>query len=254
MTPTADSPNAQAPPAGLLVITIDRLPAWMLSAWGATWVATPGLDALAARGLTVDRLVTTAADPRQTAREMLGGEGGDSVLGRAMARGRSVAVIGDQAEMIEAVSPECATDTTLVAAACPDRLAGDESATNVGKLFAAASRLVAAGRHDVVWVHAGGLGIAWDAPDDLRQTYLDPDDPPPPPDARVPNLVADAATDPDSLVSLRHVFAAQLTLLDRSIAGLLAVVPRGWAVLVADRKSTRLNSSHEWISRMPSSA
>ena len=25
-------------------------------------------------------------------------------------------------------------------------------------------------------------------------------------------------------------------------------------VLVADRKSTRLNSSHEWISRMPSSA
>ena len=29
---------------------------------------------------------------------------------------------------------------------------------------------------------------------------------------------------------------------------------RGGAFLVADRKSTRLNSSHEWISRMPSSA
>ena len=28
----------------------------------------------------------------------------------------------------------------------------------------------------------------------------------------------------------------------------------GYAVLSSDRKSTRLNSSHEWISRMPSSA
>ena len=34
-------------------------------------------------------------------------------------------------------------------------------------------------------------------------------------------------------------------------------VPRGYALVVGiskDRKSTRLNSSHEWISRMPSSA
>ena len=28
----------------------------------------------------------------------------------------------------------------------------------------------------------------------------------------------------------------------------------GYVTVVADRKSTRLNSSHEWISRMPSSA
>ena len=29
---------------------------------------------------------------------------------------------------------------------------------------------------------------------------------------------------------------------------------RGWTTNYIDRKSTRLNSSHEWISRMPSSA
>ena len=29
---------------------------------------------------------------------------------------------------------------------------------------------------------------------------------------------------------------------------------QGFCVAFADRKSTRLNSSHEWISRMPSSA
>src|ERR1044071_8091301 len=28
----------------------------------------------------------------------------------------------------------------------------------------------------------------------------------------------------------------------------------GYAYFISDRKSTRLNSSHEWISRMPSSA
>ena len=36
-------------PAGILVVTVDRLPAWILPAYGATWVAMPGLDALAGR-------------------------------------------------------------------------------------------------------------------------------------------------------------------------------------------------------------
>ena len=32
------------------------------------------------------------------------------------------------------------------------------------------------------------------------------------------------------------------------------LIPSGGTIVVPDRKSTRLNSSHEWISRMPSSA
>ena len=63
--------SAPRPPLRLLVVTIDRLPAWMLSAWGATWVATPALDSLAARGLVFDRLVTPSIDPRETIRDLV---------------------------------------------------------------------------------------------------------------------------------------------------------------------------------------
>ena len=42
--------------------------------------------------------------------------------------------------------------------------------------------------------------------------------------------------------------------LDAAVDDLLARATRGSRASKADRKSTRLNSSHEWISRMPSSA
>ena len=50
-------------PGPLLVVTIDRLPAWILPAYGATWVATPALDRLAARGVVFDGLVATSDEP-----------------------------------------------------------------------------------------------------------------------------------------------------------------------------------------------
>src|ERR1044071_648551 len=41
---------------------------------------------------------------------------------------------------------------------------------------------------------------------------------------------------------------------ERCRADLRAIADAGLNVVRTDRKSTRLNSSHEWISRMPSSA
>jgi hypothetical protein len=69
MPPTADSSPA---PETMLVVTVDRLPAWILPAWGATWVAAPAVDALAGRGVVFDRLLTPALDPRSTVRDLLG--------------------------------------------------------------------------------------------------------------------------------------------------------------------------------------
>ena len=70
-SPTLDTPAAR-PPAGLIVVTIDRLPAWILPAYGATWVAMPRLDALAARGVVLDRVITPSTDPRRTLRDLAG--------------------------------------------------------------------------------------------------------------------------------------------------------------------------------------
>lgn len=246
MPPTADS---SGPPKALLVVTVDRLPAWMLSAWGATWVATPALDDMAARGLVFDRLLIPALDPRTTVDDLLREPGGTSILSWAAAQGRRVAVVTDQPAMVAAAGVGTMADLTVVEAQARGDIAIDESATNLGQLFAAAGRLLAEHRHDVVWIHAGGLGIAWDAPDELRQTYLDPDDPPPPPGAAIPDHAVDDTTDPDVLVGVRHVFAAQLTMLDRCIGRLVTELGEGWLVLVAGLRGMPLGL-HGWMGGM----
>ncbi|MFM8633532.1 MAG: hypothetical protein ACKOEX_01770 [Planctomycetia bacterium] len=243
MPPTADS---CAPLPRLLVVTVDRLPAWMLSAWGATWVAMPALDALAAGGLSFDRVITPSLDPRETSRELLGESGGMSLLSIAASQGRRVAIVADQPAIVEAVPAGASVDRTIIEAVCPRHIAADEASTNLGRLFAAAVDVAAERRHDLIWCHAGSLGIAWDAPDELRQMYLDPDDPPPPPGAAIPNHGIDAGADPDLPVALRHVFAAQLTLLDRCIGRLIATMGTGSIILVAGLRGMPLGL-HGWM-------
>ncbi|MFM7183989.1 MAG: hypothetical protein ACKO4Z_04355 [Planctomycetota bacterium] len=208
-------------PVSLLVITIDRLPAWIVPAYGATWVAMPALDRLAARGVVFDGLLATSADPRDAARSLLGG--------LAALPGGMAAVVTDDAAVTECLA---GGEVTVVSPA-PPRQAGDEQDTNLGRLFAAAQATLAAGRQGVVWCHASSLGHAWDAPDEFREAYLDPEDPPPPPGAAVPDLAVTAATDPDLVTGLRHVFAGQLTLLDRCLGRLVAAAGDGCTILFA---------------------
>ena len=59
-----------APPR-LLAITVDHLSAWMLPAYGATWVAARGLDRLAATGVVFDRVLAPSLDPRATREALL---------------------------------------------------------------------------------------------------------------------------------------------------------------------------------------
>lgn len=197
-------------PDPLLVVTVDRLPAWILPVYGATWVAMPTATGLAARGIVFDGLVATSDDPCDTAAALL------SWL--ADLPPGAVAVVTDDAGVADMVP---AGEVTVVPAAAAAATATAENETNLGGLFAAATAIAAARRHRVVWCHASSLGRSWDAPEELREAYLDPDDPPPPAGAAVPDLVVTPATDPDLIVGLRHVFATQLTLLDRCLGRLV---------------------------------
>ena len=220
-----------APPQGLLVVTIDRLPAWMLPAWGATWVSAPAIDGLAARGLVFDRLLATSLDPRDTSRDLAAA---GAVWSRAAEAGWPGAVVTDDPELPARME---GVERIEVAATAGTDTASTAEETNLARLFARARDVVAAGRHRLVWCHAGSLGVAWDAPDSFREAYVDPEDPPPPPGARVPCFQVDADTDPDRVVGVRQVFAGQLTLLDRCLGGLLeaALSADGgrWAILFA---------------------
>jgi hypothetical protein len=228
------------PPAGLLIVTVDRLPAWILPAFGCTWASTPCLDGLAGRGLVLDRVIAGSDDPHDTLAALAGRGPGDRdawpLLAAAAERGWSPALVTDDPALVPRLPPGVTVRCVPAAAAPP--IAATPAETNLGRLFAVATELAAPTAHRLLWLHATGLGCAWDAPDEFRSAYLDPDDPPPPAGTAVPEVRVTAETDPDLVAVLRQVFAGQLTLLDHCLASLMAAVAAdapgaAWAVLIA---------------------
>ena len=59
-------------PSRLAVVTFYWLPAWMLTTWGTTWLATPAFDALAARGVVLDAMMAPGDDLAATLHAVLG--------------------------------------------------------------------------------------------------------------------------------------------------------------------------------------
>ena len=215
-----------SPPA--ILVTIDRLPAWMLPAYGCSWVAMPALDGLAGRGVVFDRVIATSDDPRETLGQIVAGP-----QAAARAAGRGLALVTDDAEVAAGLAAAAAA-VKLVEARPVAACAASAEETSLGRLFAAAVETLAARPHDGLWCHVASLGVAWDAAEEFRDAYVDPEDPPPPPGAAVPDFSVSADTDPDLLVGVRQAFAGQLTLLDRCLGALLALPEaQGRTVLVA---------------------
>ena len=232
------------------MITVDRLPAWILAAYGATWVATPALDRLAARGIVVDRVITPSLDFHATLRELACvAEGRSQLAAAAAAAGWRTTLVTDD----PAVAQRMATDAVLgldvglrlVEAVAETDVAADDTATHIARLMTAAVAVIGSGAHQLVWIHIGSLGVGWDAPERHRDRYIDPDDPPPPTGASVPGFAVDADTDPDLVVGMRQVFAGQLTLLDSQLARVLQAV-RGWSVCFAGVRGLPLGL-HGWM-------
>lgn len=215
--------------SGLLLVTVDRLPAWILPAYGATWVSTPALDGLAAAGVVLDRLVATSLDPVRLIDEIVGPLPAD-----AAAAGQAPALVTDDAAMAERHGGG-GVETVVVPVPGVSRRARDVRRTALGMLFAAARDALLAGRGPV-WVHASSLGTVWDAPEEFDEPYVDPEDPPPPAECAVPSLRVDRDTDPDLVVGWRQRMAGQVSLLDRLVGGLVASLPGGrhgaWSVCV----------------------
>ena len=221
------TPTSRPPPA--ILVTIDRLPAWMLPAYGCSWVAMPALDGLAGRGVVFDRMIATGDDVRDTLAQLVAGP-----LAAARAAGQGTSLVTDDAAVAAGSLAAAAADVRLIAARAVADCAATVAETSLGLLFAAAAETLAARPRDVLWCHVASLGVAWDAPEEFRDAYVDPEDPPPPEGAAVPDVAVTGDTDPDLLVGVRQAFAGQLTLLDRCLGALLTLPEaQDRAVLVA---------------------
>lgn len=228
MQPSVAAPQPAAA-GGLLIVTVDRLPAWMLSSYGATWVSTPTCDRLAVAGITLDRLVATGVEPRATLADL-------AAHGRLWAAAReagwAAALVTDDPLLPERPAGVELVTVPAVPATTP---AADAAATNLARLFSRAQEVVAAGCQRLVWCHAGSLGVAWDAPLSFREAYVDPEDPPPPAGASVPDVAVTPDTDPDTIMGHRQAFAGQLTLFDACLNALVDAVHTmqpAWAIAV----------------------
>ena len=94
--------------------------------------------------------------------------------------------------------------------------------TQLARLFAVASAgLAQLPQPFCLWVHAGSMGRLWDAPLELRNRYADEGDPPPSESVEVPCRPLPENFDPDELLTIVQAYAAQASLLDACLAGLL---------------------------------
>lgn len=252
-------------PAGLLVVTVDRLPAWMLAAYGSTWVSTPALDALAARGVVFDRLIAPVAAPAAVFHDLFTAvsPAGRSFPAAAEAGGWRPVFVTDDPAMAAVMTEQTAGWSTasvrMVEAVVKTHVEEEDAQTSIARLVDAAVDAIATGGHRMVWCHVGSLGVAWDAPERYRDRYIDPDDPPPPSGSQVPGCAVDADTDPDLVVGIRQVFAGQLTLLDSQLARLFAATgvsgqdtsqragnAAPWSILVVGVRGLPLGL-HGWV-------
>lgn len=235
MTQTQPGWQAESPD-GWLLVTVDRLPAWMLSAWGATWVATPAVTRIATAGLACDRVLVRSTEPADSLRELLtarlpvaaaAGSPAAGPLAAAAARGWKVTVVTDVPDQFAGLGVE---QENLTLVAVPPQPGETTSATDeasvCGRVYAAAEAELAGA--DLLWCHLGSLGLTWDAPQACREAFFDPEDPPPGESATIPDFTVTAATDPDQVAAVRQLFAGELAHWDDWLGRLLAAAGSRW--------------------------
>ncbi|MEC8737772.1 MAG: hypothetical protein VXX91_06040, partial [Planctomycetota bacterium] len=106
-------------PEGWLLVTADRLPAWMLSPFGATWASNPTICQLASAGLACDRVLIGTTDSAKTLREIALGHSDDHLTqsGKQDEKSGNQYQNGDQVERVSgplAAAEACGWNVTVV--------------------------------------------------------------------------------------------------------------------------------------------
>lgn len=227
----------------LLVITVEGVGTTYLGSYGSTTAVTPALDRWSAHGIVLDQCYVDSLDVTLQMRSLWTGlhamqsQATTWNLWRETSR-RGNRLITDSRTVAElAAQLECGS-VSLVTAGERRSAVDDISDCAVLELFAAATEELAGFDGGMLWIHSRGLKLPWDAPQPLRQRFMDPEDPQPPVATEPPECSVDQSTDPDILLGWGQVAAAQVAVIDEAIGALQAALhsrndATSWACLFA---------------------
>ena len=213
-----------------LILVIDGLGAAHLGPYGNSWVGTPGFDALAAESLLVEYAISDCPKLQACYRSYWQGRHAlcadrDSPSLPALCGSKNISahLITDAPDIANHhLAAEFAAEIIPInlqaeLAATPERT---HSARFVGAIISALEGLEPP---FCLWVHAMGLSGPWDCPYDMRMNFVDESDPEPTVDS-VPPQFHDPHADPDTVWSMQVAHAAQVSLIDASLALLCEAV------------------------------
>ncbi len=218
-------------PKNLICIVVDRLHAGMIGAYGNSWVQTTELDHLASASFVFDQAVIDSPRLDRLYRAYWLGlhasAAQDAAAGRTTfaqrlrAAGMHATLITDEPAVAGLPAAADFSEQIFVEPPAEVRTAEDVSETQLARLFGTATDwLQAPPQGFCLWVHARGMGGAWDAPYALRKQHADEEDPEPPKFSAAPDRWLPDEYDPDEVLGIVHAYAGQISLLDLCLGAL----------------------------------
>ncbi|MBI2826729.1 MAG: sulfatase-like hydrolase/transferase [Planctomycetia bacterium] len=215
----------------VICLLVDRLHVGYLGCYGNSWVETPHFDRLAAEGFLFDQALIESPDlveqyasymTGQHLFERLAGTAPrDTLVARLAAAGIATTLITDDPRVAAMPWAADADDVIDVPCEAARRAAESIGQTQLARFFAVAGGwLESVEEPFCLWLHTRSLGLAWDAPLDLRRRYADEDEPRPPDTTAVPCRLLPENYDPDDLLGICQSYAGQVTLLDACLGAL----------------------------------
>jgi arylsulfatase A-like enzyme len=220
----------------VICLVVDALSASYLGPYGNTWIRTPAFNRLAAESLVFDRMLieTSSFDdayasiwtgaapwsPRSDA-------GPIAIAARCQVANIPSTILTDEPDLLAHPLVRAFDEVMQFPLPSQSNPATDWQETALAQFFAASLAWLKDHAHcRLLWLHTGALRRVWDAPTELREAYTDEDDPRPAEIIDPPSGVTAADADPDELLSLRHAYAGQMTVLDHCLRLFLDAIGR----------------------------
>jgi len=229
-----------------IVIVVEGVNTGLVGAYGTNTAVTPSLDRLAAHGLVLDQCFVDSLNPRKQLFSLWTGrhavqdrdEPTWTMWKQLMTSGYEASLITDCPVAARVAEELGCPRVIFVEVDKPDEAAQDWTECALTRVFiAAVEELSEPESNRLVWIHSRGLRHAWDAPLDLREHFIDPEDPAPPSEACVPAITITDDTDPDEIIGWAQVAAAQVAVVDQGIDILMSAIDSradadDWACMV----------------------